>query len=92
MQNGDFSEDDIAQTKAVIKNQVLETIDTAYGLAEFLYQQASAQVEIPIETFLDNIEKVTKEDVLFCHFLDIVEESFDRYLHLGWSLLIQKFR
>lgn len=60
MQNGDFSEDDIAQTKAVIKNQVLETIDTAYGLAEFLYQQASAQVEIPIEKFLDNIEKVTK--------------------------------
>ncbi|MCW8785706.1 MULTISPECIES: EF-P 5-aminopentanol modification-associated protein YfmF [Bacillus] len=64
MQNGDFSEDDIAQTKAVIKNQVLETIDTAYGLAEFLYQQASAQVEIPIEKFLDNIEKVTKEDII----------------------------
>ncbi len=64
MQNGDFSEDDIAQTKAVIKNQVLETIDTAYGLAEFLYQQASAQVEIPIERFLDNIEKVTKEDII----------------------------
>ncbi|CAL1523630.1 pitrilysin family protein [Bacillus subtilis] len=64
MKNGDFSEQDIAQTKAVIRNQVLETIDTAYGLSEFLYQQAAAQVEIPIEDFLANIENVTKEDII----------------------------
>ncbi|MFP7232303.1 pitrilysin family protein [Bacillus subtilis] len=64
MKNGDFSEQDIAQTKAVIRNQVLETIDTAYGLSEFLYQQAAAQVDIPIEDFLANIEKVTKEDIV----------------------------
>ncbi|MFL6977367.1 pitrilysin family protein [Bacillus inaquosorum] len=64
MKNGDFSEQDIAQTKAVIRNQVLETIDTAYGLSEFLYQQAAAQVDIPIEDFLANIEQVTKEDIM----------------------------
>ncbi|MCY7876587.1 insulinase family protein [Bacillus spizizenii] len=64
MKNGDFSEQDIAQTKAVIRNQVLETIDTAYGLSEFLYQQAAAQVDIPIEDFLANIEQVTKEDIV----------------------------
>ncbi|WNW24480.1 pitrilysin family protein [Bacillus inaquosorum] len=64
MKNGDFSEQDIAQTKAVIRNQVLETIDTAYGLSEFLYQQAAAQVDIQIEDFLANIEQVTKEDIM----------------------------
>ncbi|MBG9768114.1 EF-P 5-aminopentanol modification-associated protein YfmF [Bacillus vallismortis] len=64
MKNGDFSEQDIAQTKAVIRNQVLETIDTAYGLSEFLYQQAAAQVDVPIEDFLANIDQVTKEDIM----------------------------
>lgn len=64
MKNGEFSEEDISQTKAMIRNQVLETIDTAYGLSEFLYQQAAAQVDIPIEDFLANIERVTKEDII----------------------------
>ncbi|MBL4968576.1 EF-P 5-aminopentanol modification-associated protein YfmF [Bacillus halotolerans] len=64
MKNGEFSEQDISQTKAMIRNQVLETIDTAYGLSEFLYQQAAAQVDIPIEDFLANIERVTKEDII----------------------------
>ncbi|WP_350253987.1 EF-P 5-aminopentanol modification-associated protein YfmF [Bacillus halotolerans] len=64
MKNGEFSEQDISQTKAMIRNQVLETIDTAYGLSEFLYQQAAAQVDIPIEDFLANIEWVTKEDII----------------------------
>lgn len=52
MKNGDFSELDIAQTKAVIRNQVLETIDTAYGLSEFLYQQAVAKSRFLSKTFL----------------------------------------
>ncbi|WP_336183057.1 EF-P 5-aminopentanol modification-associated protein YfmF [Bacillus sp. 205(2023)] len=64
MKNGEFCEQDISQTKAMIRNQVLETIDTAYGLSEFLYQQAAAQVDIPIEDFLANIERVTKEDII----------------------------
>ncbi|MDR4227742.1 insulinase family protein [Bacillus mojavensis] len=64
MKNGEFSEQDISQTKAMIRNQVLETIDTAYGLSEFLYQQAAAQVDIPIEDFLANTEQVTKEDII----------------------------
>ncbi|MDQ7724289.1 insulinase family protein [Bacillus halotolerans] len=64
MKNGEFSEQDISQTKAMIRNQVLETIDTAYGLSEFLHQQAAAQVDIPIEDFLANIERVTKEDII----------------------------
>ncbi|MCI3988204.1 insulinase family protein, partial [Bacillus vallismortis] len=55
---------DIAQTKAVIRNQVQETIDTAYGLSELLYQQAAAQVDVPIEDFLANIDQVTKEDIM----------------------------
>src|SRR5690606_2423336 len=37
MKKGDFSEIEIEQTKAVIKNQLLETIDTARGSVEVLY-------------------------------------------------------
>ncbi|MCI3987642.1 insulinase family protein, partial [Bacillus vallismortis] len=54
----------ISQTNAVIRNQVLETIDTSYGLSEFLYQQAAAQVDVQIEDFLANIDQVTKEDIM----------------------------
>ena len=37
MTAGDFSEEKIEQTKAVIKNQLLETIDTSRGMVEILY-------------------------------------------------------
>ncbi|MGA3882548.1 insulinase family protein, partial [Bacillus pumilus] len=40
MQKGDFSDEAIDKTKAVVKNQLLETIDKSYGTAEYLYQHA----------------------------------------------------
>jgi predicted Zn-dependent peptidase len=63
MKQGDYTEAEISQTKAVIKNQILETIDTARGLIEVLYNNEVSEVDKPIEDFLEGIEKVTKEQI-----------------------------
>jgi predicted Zn-dependent peptidase len=63
MKNGDFSEQEIEQTKAVIKNQLLETADTARGLAEILYHFVVAGVKRPLDEWLQAIDKVTKEEI-----------------------------
>ena len=42
MQQGDFTEEELQQTKAVVKNQLLETIDVARGLIEILYHNVIA--------------------------------------------------
>ena len=42
MKTGDFTEQEIEQTKAVIQNQFLETVDSARGLIEVLYHNIVA--------------------------------------------------
>lgn len=63
MKNGNISEDEMNQTKAVLKNQILETIDTANGLIEVLYQNVVAGVVRPLEDWLTKIDEITKEDI-----------------------------
>lgn len=53
MKKGDFTEEAIDQTKAVIKNQILETLDTPYGLVEFIYQQVTPKPNFPWKTGWD---------------------------------------
>ncbi len=64
MQKGDFSEKEIAQTKAVMKNQILETVDVPKGYVELLYQNAVAKHSRTIEDWLQGIDRVTKEDMI----------------------------
>ncbi|WRP08505.1 pitrilysin family protein [Rossellomorea aquimaris] len=64
MKDGDFTDGEIEQTKAVIRNQLLETIDTSRGLVEVLYHNAVAHEEINLKHWLDEIEKTTKEDIV----------------------------
>jgi predicted Zn-dependent peptidase len=64
MKKGDFTDQELEQTKAVINNQMLETIDTARGLVEVLYHNIVANVEIPLEQYLDHVQKTTKEEVI----------------------------
>jgi predicted Zn-dependent peptidase len=64
MRNGNFSEEEFNQTKSVIKNQILETIDNARGVVEILYHNVIAQTELSIEEMLTKIEEVTKEEVV----------------------------
>jgi predicted Zn-dependent peptidase len=64
MKKGDFTDQELEQTKAVINNQMLETIDTARGLVEVLYHNVVANVHIPLQQYLDQVQKTTKEEIL----------------------------
>jgi len=64
MQNGDFSEEEIHQTKSVIQNQILEAIDTPRGFVEMLYHGVIAERTRPVEEWLTGIERVTKEKIV----------------------------
>lgn len=64
MRKGDFTDEELAQTKAVIQNQILETIDTARGLIEILYHNVVANTNIPLEQWVDEMQKATKEEIV----------------------------
>ncbi len=64
MKNGEFSDEDLIQTKAVIKNQLLETLDTARGIVEILYHNVVAGQQIQLDEWLQRIDAVTKEEVV----------------------------
>lgn len=64
MQSGDFTEAEIEQTKAVLKNQILETIDVPKGFVELLYHNAVATNVRTIEDWLTGIENVSKEEIV----------------------------
>ncbi|CAH2713222.1 hypothetical protein BACCIP111895_00357 [Neobacillus rhizosphaerae] len=64
MKNGDFTDQELAQTKAVIQNQILETIDTARGLTEILYHNVVAHTEIKLNTWLTEMQKITKDEIV----------------------------
>ncbi len=64
MRKGDFTDEELAQTKAVIRNQILETIDTSRGLLEILYHNVVTDKDIKIDDWLSEMEKATKEDIV----------------------------
>ncbi|MDW3035630.1 MULTISPECIES: EF-P 5-aminopentanol modification-associated protein YfmF [Bacillus cereus group] len=64
MQNGDFSEEEMHQTKSVIQNQILEAIDTPRGFVEMLYHGIISDRTRPVEEWLTGIERVTKEEIV----------------------------
>ncbi|MBD1379281.1 EF-P 5-aminopentanol modification-associated protein YfmF [Metabacillus arenae] len=64
MKNGEFTEKEIEQTKAVIRNQLLETIDTSYGMVEVLYHNVIADIDRTFDEWIEKINDVTKEDII----------------------------
>ena len=64
MQNGDFSEEEMHQTKSVIQNQILEAIDTPRGFVEMLYHGIISDRTRPVEEWLTGVESVTKEEIV----------------------------
>lgn len=64
MRNGDFTDGEVEQTKAVIKNQLLETVDTSRGLIEVLYHNAVSNKQIDLKTWLSEVERTTKEEII----------------------------
>ncbi len=64
MKQGDFHEEELEQTKAVIKNQLLETIDTSRGTVEILYHNVVSKKEISLDDWIEQMEQVTKQDII----------------------------
>jgi predicted Zn-dependent peptidase len=64
MKNGDFTEQELSQTKAVIKNQLLETIDTSRGIVEILYHNVVSHQNITLDYWIEKMDKATKEDII----------------------------
>ncbi|MED1441805.1 pitrilysin family protein [Aeribacillus composti] len=64
MKKGDFTDKELEQTKAVIKNQLLETIDTPYGMTEVLYHNVVAKANRTIEEWIEGVEKVQKDEIV----------------------------
>lgn len=64
MRQGDFSDQEFEQTKAMLNNQVLETIDNAHGMIEFFYNGLAAGNRRSVEEWTAGVDRVTKEDVI----------------------------
>jgi predicted Zn-dependent peptidase len=64
MRKGEFTDQELEQTKAVIQNQILETIDTARGLSEILYHNVVAGTNISLDRWLNEMQKVTTEEIV----------------------------
>ena len=64
MQNGDFTDAVLSETKELIVNQLLETLDHPQGIIELLYQQVLGNKKMTPDTLITNIKQVTKEDVI----------------------------
>lgn len=63
MQKGNISDSELEQTKAMIRNQILETVDDSTGLVEVLYHEVVSGHKRTIEEWLEGIGNVTKEQV-----------------------------
>ncbi|MHC0037137.1 EF-P 5-aminopentanol modification-associated protein YfmF [Pseudoneobacillus sp. C159] len=64
MQKGEFTDQELSQTKAVIENQLLETIDTSRGIVEVLYHNVVGGHSIGLDQWLEETRKVTKEEIV----------------------------
>ena len=64
MKQGSFTEGEIAQTKAVIYNQLLETVDTPRGLVEVMYHNELTGKDISIDEYLKHIDAVSKQEII----------------------------
>jgi len=64
MKNGQFTDGEIEQTKAVIHNQLLETLDTPRGLVEVLYHNVVSSRNRSIDEWLEAIEAVTRDEIV----------------------------
>ncbi|TFE03437.1 EF-P 5-aminopentanol modification-associated protein YfmF [Jeotgalibacillus sp. R-1-5s-1] len=64
IQNGEVSENELNQTKAVLKNQMLETLDASRGIVEVLYQGEVADAPVDIDRWFEKVDAVTADHVI----------------------------
>lgn len=64
MKKGDFTDEELEETKDLIVNQLRETMDHPQGLVELLYQQVLAGKERTPEQLIKGIKAVNREQVI----------------------------
>lgn len=64
MKQGDFTEDELNQTKEMLINQLLETNDQAQGLIELVYNNVLREANLDLENWIKVIKQTTKEEVV----------------------------
>jgi predicted Zn-dependent peptidase len=64
MKDGDFTEEELSETKDLIINQLKETMDHPQGLIELLYQQVIGNKTLTPDQLIEGILKVTKDEVI----------------------------
>ncbi|HSU79504.1 MAG TPA: pitrilysin family protein [Candidatus Angelobacter sp.] len=64
MRQGEFTDLEIKQTKALLANGILEGLDNPFSLIDILYNQVLVKESEPLDAYFKGIEAVTKEDVV----------------------------
>ncbi|SDL72265.1 EF-P 5-aminopentanol modification-associated protein YfmF [Sediminibacillus halophilus] len=64
MKEGKFTEEELKDTKDLVVNQLLETMDHPQGLIEILYHQVLAETDVSPDQMIERVKHVTREDVL----------------------------
>ncbi|SDJ00712.1 EF-P 5-aminopentanol modification-associated protein YfmF [Salimicrobium halophilum] len=64
IENGEFTEGEVEESKQQIVHQLKETMEHPYGLVEILYHQQLSGKKITADEIFDRLERVTKEDVV----------------------------
>jgi predicted Zn-dependent peptidase len=64
MKDGQITEEELNETKELIVNQLLETLDHPQGIIEMLYQQVIAQANLSPDQLIEKIKNVKLEEVI----------------------------
>lgn len=64
MKKGEFTDQEMMQTKAVIHNQMLETLDTSRGMVELFYHNSVSDSYVDMAEWLKAMSKVTREEII----------------------------
>ncbi|SIS37449.1 EF-P 5-aminopentanol modification-associated protein YfmF [Salimicrobium flavidum] len=64
IENGEFSEEEVEESKQQIIHQLKETMEHPYGLIEILYHQQLSGKEIDADELFRRLEQVTSSDVI----------------------------
>ncbi|GGH82009.1 putative Zn-dependent peptidase [Pullulanibacillus pueri] len=64
IQEGDFTEGEVAQTKALLKNSILEALDSPFGLIDVLYQKVLSNHGLELDQWFAAIEKVDRDEII----------------------------
>ncbi|EUJ17594.1 EF-P 5-aminopentanol modification-associated protein YfmF [Listeria aquatica] len=63
MKRGDFTEEELEQTKKMYINQLLEANDSAQGLIELTYNNLLKQADLDLANWIQKIKQTTKDEV-----------------------------